>query len=137
MKQIISRKLAVNGLLIALSLLVAFHILILAGVIPFKIVWGDRLKDKSQMLVFETASAIINLIMLAIVGIYAGILKVKINSLVIKIMLCIMVGLSTLNTIGNLLSNNNFEKMVFTPVTVILLIFSLRLALSDSARPLP
>lgn len=36
------------------------------SVIPFEIVWGGRLKDKSQMLAFETASVIINLFMLTV-----------------------------------------------------------------------
>ena len=83
------------------------------------------MKDKSQMLTFETVSVIFNLIMLAVVVIKAGFLKVSINPMIIKISLWIMLGLFLINTIGNLFSNNEFEKIVFTPLTLYLSIFCL------------
>jgi hypothetical protein len=44
-----------------------------------------------------------------------------------------MAGLFFLNTIGNLLSNNQLEKILFTPLTTILFVFSLRLAIDKPA----
>ena len=58
------------------------------------------------------------------------ILKIKINPKVIQTALWIMVAFFIFNTIGNFLSVNEFEKLVFTPVTIILSLLSLRLALS-------
>jgi len=97
-------------------------------------VWGGRLKNASQMLSFETVSIVINLIMLAGVGVYAGILQLKINQIVIKAGFGIMFVLFLLNTIGNLSSENEWEKMVFTPLTLLLSLFSLRLALSKEQK---
>ena len=133
MMNIISERRSITGLSITLSILVLFHLLIMLEVIPFDIVWGDRLKDKSQMLRFEITSVIINFIMLGVVAIKAGVLKVGINNLVINVMLWIMSGLFFMNVFGNLLSNNNFERIVFTPITIFLLVCSLRLAIG--ARP--
>jgi hypothetical protein len=125
---------ALRGLLTILSLVVVFHFLVLLGIIPFEIVWGGRLKDRSQMPVFETVSILLNLVMLTIVGIKAGLLKVNVNRMIINIALWLMFGLFLLNTIGNLFSNNEFEKMVFTPLTLILSIFSLRTAISKDKK---
>jgi hypothetical protein len=129
-----TKRIATYGLLIILSLFVIFHLLILLRVIPFEMVWGGRLKNASQMLSFETVSIVINLIMLAGVGVYAGILQVKINPMVIKAGFGIMFVLFLLNTIGNLSSENEWEKMVFTPLTLLLSLFSLRLALSKEQK---
>ena len=87
------------------------------------------MKDKSQMLTFETVSIIINILMLAVAGIKAGYLKIGISQVVVRVILWIMSALFVMNTLGNLLSDNQFEKIVFTPVTVILSIFSLRVAI--------
>jgi hypothetical protein len=129
-----TKRIATYGLLIILSLFVIFHLLILLRVIPFEMVWGGRLKNASQMLSFETVSIVINLIMLAGVGVYAGILQLKINQIVIKAGFGIMFVLFLLNTIGNLSSENEWEKMVFTPLTLLLSLFSLRLALSKEQK---
>ena len=129
-----TKRVATYGLLIILTLFVVFHLLIMVGIKPFEIVWGGRLKDASQMLSFEAISVMINLIMLATVSVYAGILQVNINPRVIKVGFWLMFVIFFLNTIGNLASVNNFEQMVFTPVTLLLAIFSLRLAISKEQK---
>ena len=131
MKRLISERFAMKGILVILSLLIAFHLLILCGVIPYNVVWGERLKDKSQMLTFEIPSVIVNLIILAVVMIKANIVRVRISGIVVRVALWVMVGLFMFNIAGNLLSNNVFEKAIFTPITLLLLIFSLRLAISE------
>jgi hypothetical protein len=137
MNRLITQKFATNGLLVIMSLIVVFHLLIITSVIPFEIVWGGRLKSYSQMLSFEAISIAVNLIMLAVVGIYAGILKMKINRTIIKAAFWLMFGLFLLNTIGNLLSLNQLEKVLFTPVTLLLSLFSLRLAISKQPKLVP
>jgi hypothetical protein len=129
-----TKRIATYGILIILSLFVIFHLLILLRVIPFEMVWGGRLKNASQMVSFETVSIVINLIMLAGVGVHAGILQLKINPMVIKAGFGIMFVLFLLNTIGNLSSENEWEKMVFTPLTLLLSLFSLRLALGKEQK---
>ncbi len=71
--------------------------------------------------------------MLQIVLIRAGYFKLKINPVIIKIALWIMAFLFLLNTIGNLFSENDFEKIAFTPLTLILAILCIRLATTNNS----
>ncbi len=124
-----TKQIASRGLLLILSLVILFHLLVIAGVIPFQVVWGGRLKDTSQMLVFESVSILLNLLMLTVVSIQAGLVKVTLNQRILKIAFWLMGILFFLNTIGNLASLNQLERLVFTPLTFLLALFSLRLAL--------
>ena len=130
MKKFISLRFATNGLLIIFSLVIIFHAVVLIGFIPIDMVWGGRLTSKSELMVFETISILLNSLMICVVLVHAGKIKISINTGVIKILLWIMILLFLLNTIGNLNAINNWEKFIFTPVTFILALFSLRLVKS-------
>lgn len=132
MQKIISERVAATGLLLILSVMVLFHVLVLTGIIPFEIVWGGRLKTQGEMLKFEAASIFINLVMLGIVSLKAGLLKAPVSPFFIRVSLWAMSALFLMNTLGNLASVNAFEKMVFTPLTLLLALFSLRLAWNKS-----
>jgi hypothetical protein len=58
-------------------------------------------------------------------------LTIDIPKKVITYSLWLMTGLFLLNTLGNALSKNKLEKRLFTPVTILLAIFSLTLALAN------
>ena len=131
MKVFPTRRFAINGLLTILSLVVVFHLLVMTGVVPYGIVWGGNLKEYSQMLTFEAVSIVLNLVMLAVVAVYAGMLKVKVNPLLIRIAIWIMFALFLINTVGNIFSKNEMERIIFTPITLVLSIFCLRLATSQ------
>ncbi len=66
--------------------------------------------------------------MLLVVGVYAKIIKVRINQTLLKVLLWLMFAMFALNTIGNLLSKNLTEALIFTPLTLLLALFSFRLA---------
>lgn len=129
MKNLITRHFATNALLIIFSLVLIFHVLVLLGIIPFGIVWGGRLKSNEEMIPFEITSILLNALMLVIVAIHADILQWNINRRVIKVALWIMVGLFFINTIGNIFSKSQMEQVIFTPLTLLLSVFSLRLAI--------
>jgi hypothetical protein len=129
MKKLLSERAAVRSLLLILALVVIMHLLILAGIIPYAMVWGGRLQNKAQMVRFETVSVLVNILMLAVVSLRAGLLRVRLQPLVGRILLGLMAGLFLLNTVGNLLSTNTVEQVVFTPLTLVLFLLSLRLAL--------
>lgn len=134
MKKLISERSAAITILILLSIFLVFHFLVMLGVIPFEIVWGGRLTDRSQMLRSETVSVIVNLIMIAIVAIKANVLQVELPQVFIKVILWLMFLLFLLNTLGNVFSLNKFEQLVFTPVTLVLSLLSLRLALEKKTK---
>ncbi len=125
----IPKEFAINGLLVILSIVVIFHLLVLTSIIPYQIVWGGRLQDASQMMMFETVSIALNLFMLAAVAVHARHIKISISPVVTTVILWIMFVLFLINTVGNLFSNNQLEKIIFTPLTFLLAVFSLRAAL--------
>ena len=135
MHKLDTTRIAAQGILLVLSLMVLFHVLVMVQVIPYGMVWGGRLENSSQMLLFEAISIAVNLLMLGAVAISAGMVKVKINRGLLKAALWTMFGVFLLNTIGNLLSNNETEKLIFTPLTLLLALFSLRLAMSKEQAP--
>lgn len=131
MKGFFPPRIATNGLLTILSLVILFHLLILFSIIPFEIVWGGRLKNVSEMRRFEAISIVLNVLMLAIVAIYAGFLKIKLHQSILKITFWGMFVLFLFNTIANLFALNNLETIIFTPLTALLALFSLRIALTN------
>jgi len=83
------------------------------------------------MLTFESISLLANLLMLAVVGIYAGVIKMVVSPNILKVAFWVMAGLFVLNTLGNFASTNEFEHLVFTPVTFLLALFCMRLAVGS------
>jgi hypothetical protein len=129
MKKFISTKFAIHSLLIIFSAVIVFHFLVITGLIPYEIVWGGRLKSKEQMIPFELTSIALNLLMLSMVAIYAELLKVNLSRMVLKVAFWLMFVLFFFNTVGNVFSDSEWEKIIFTPLTLILSLFSLRLAI--------
>lgn len=125
-----SKHIATTGLFALLSALVLFHLLVVLHVIPFTVIWGGRITDNIQMITFEFISIIVNLIMLGVVAINAELVNVPIHTSVTKGALWVMFALFVLNTLGNVTSKNHYEKWIFTPVTLILSILCLLLAIS-------
>ncbi|MGZ5243047.1 MAG: hypothetical protein ACXWDO_07500 [Bacteroidia bacterium] len=132
MKDLISAKFAAYSVFILLSVFVVFHFFVVAGVVPQDIVWGGRISSREELIRMETISILVNLIMISIAAVRARILKFRINSTILRVAFWLMFVLFSLNTLGNLLSLNDFEKYAFTPVTLLLAIFSLRLAIDKN-----
>gem|GEM_PF-266051 len=121
-------KFAINTMLILLILVLCFHLLILIELIPYQMVWGGRLKTKSQMYSFETVSIVVNLIIMAVILIKGGYIETKIPIRIVNILLWVLVAVFILNTLGNLFSNNFLEMVIFTPLTLISAILCYRMA---------
>ncbi len=115
-------------MLILLVLVLCYHILILAELIPFQIAWGGRLKSKTQMYLFEIVSIVVNVIIMVVILIKGGYIKTKISIQIINILLWVLVALFMLNTVGNLFSNNFLEMVIFTPLTLISTFLCYRMA---------
>lgn len=101
-------------------LILIFHILIITGKIPYTIVWGGRLQSKLDMYRFESVSILLNSIFLLAVLLKMEIIKLKISLKTINIILWLMILLFFVNTIGNLFSINFWERIIFTPLTLLL-----------------
>lgn len=106
-----------------------FHLLVLSGLIPYDIVWGGRLSTHDEMVAFESISLVINSLMMTVLLATAGYLRISISASLLRFLLWMMTALFFLNTIGNLLSTSSLETIIFTPLTFLLSIFCLRLAI--------
>jgi len=115
----ISEAQALKIILGLLTAVIVFHLLIITGIIPYKIVWAGKLKSVSEMYVFEIVSILINIFLLTILLLKGDIIKHTINDKIITGILWFFVLVFALNTIGNLLAETLFEKVVFTPLTLI------------------
>ncbi|HMP87711.1 MAG TPA: hypothetical protein PKE63_10565, partial [Lacibacter sp.] len=67
-----SYRLTARLLLFFFAAVALLHVLALAGLLPADILWGGRLQDRNQLLVFETVSLLLNLLMAAVVAGWAG-----------------------------------------------------------------
>lgn len=128
MNKIIKKQNAIYGSLLIMGSIIIFHLLVLAGIVPYNIVWGGRLSSHNQMVWFELLSITVNLIMLYIVGQKGGFVKASLSPNVITTALWVMCALFVVNTLGNMLSVNSLEKLIFTPLTFLLALFSWKLA---------
>lgn len=63
------KEIAQIGLLVILSATIVFHVLVLVKIIPYKIVWGGRLKTDADMYKFELVWMILNLFFLSVISI--------------------------------------------------------------------
>lgn len=130
MKKIISAKLAGNVLLVALGLLAIFDVLVLLQVVPSNIVWGGQIQDASSNLILLEVVALV-----VTIG-FAVIVAAKLRYIgggkfarAVNVGVWIIFAYMLLNTVGNLASGVSVEKLIFAPITIILALCALRLAL--------
>lgn len=118
------------GLIVILSFFLVLHICILTKIIPYKNVWGGRLNSDKEMYQFEIVSILMNLFLLFIILVQSEFLSIHFPKSIMSILLWAMTVLFLLNTYGNIISKSKIELIVFTPITIILALFSLILALT-------
>ncbi|MCZ2479673.1 hypothetical protein G9H64_01760 [Aquirufa nivalisilvae] len=128
MKKWISFKLSVQIFLGFIFLAILFHLLVMAGVVPPDIVWGGRLQSQDELIKMESISLIILVFMALIIAIKARWIFFKIAKVADYVVWLIPL-LFFLNTWGNLQALNAMERFIFTPITLVLTLISLRIAL--------
>jgi len=103
-------KTSIKILLALLSAVILFHISVIVKLVPYEIAWGGRLKNDSEMYVFESISIIIILFLGLVLLMKGNHVKFRFSVKAINIILWIYLGLFLLNTIGNIFAKTNFEK---------------------------
>src|SRR5688572_28957087 len=131
MKKVLPLGVAVYGLVILLSATILFHFLVLAGIVPFTIVWGGNLATATQFYTMEAISIAINASMLVIILVYCGVINLGIPRKVVIGAIWAMALLFFLNTLENLTAKNVLETYIFTPLTLLLSIFCFRIAVFE------
>lgn len=106
-------------MLALLTLVMLFHLLVLFQIIPYDIVWAGKLNSIEEMYSFEIMSILVNSILMTTLLLKGNFIKHKISGKIINGIIWFFIILFTLNTIGNLFAKTIFEKVVFTPLTLI------------------
>ena len=129
MKKLINIKICGIMLFVLMSLLILFNVLVLVSVIPSDFVWGGRLDSRQKVVQFEAVAVVMSLIFVSVFLIKFKYLKMKKKSKFIDIGLWIILAYFVFNILGNLTSKATLETFIFTPVSFILSLLILRLAL--------
>ncbi|SOE23389.1 hypothetical protein SAMN06298216_3777 [Spirosomataceae bacterium TFI 002] len=103
-------KTAIKIMLFLVLAIILFHFCIVLKIVPYEITWGGRLKNDTEMYVFESISIIINLLLFSILLIKGKYIRELISMKAVNITLWAFFVLFGLNTIGNIIAKTNFEK---------------------------
>jgi hypothetical protein len=115
-------------LMLLLALLMVMHVLLLARVIPYDVVWGGNIKDESQFYVFEITALVLSALFLLIAAIKLGYIRAPGLRRAADIGMWIVFAYFAMNIITNLTARSSWEKAIFIPVTIIVTLLSLRVA---------
>ena len=129
MKKYLSAKLSGKILISLLLLLLAFHILVLVKVVPNEIVWRGQIDSSSDLLLYEGLSVFITIIFIVVITLKIGLIKSVRFTKVVNITTWIIFIYFLLNIAGNLTSEIILEKIIFTPITIVMTILAFRLAI--------
>jgi hypothetical protein len=106
-----------------LCTVIAFHLCVLVGIVPYDVTWGGRLKSVEEMYVFETISLAVTLFLMSMLLLKGQVIKNSLRVSWLNAVIWVFVFLFSLNTIGNLFAENTVEMIVgglFTFVSAIL-----------------
>lgn len=131
----ISVKTAARTINILLFLAVLFHVLTMSGIISMDNAWGGRVSDRQQFMMLELVSISIVIFALMIVSMRAGFMSRMFSISTIKVLLWIFVVVFALNTIGNIMTIPAIEGLIGTPITLVITILMLVLALNKDQFP--
>ncbi len=129
MKKFISVKLAGNIVIVLMVLMIILHMLIMLRIVPYDIVWGGQIKNDASLMKLEIFALVTLFIFLAIILVKVDYLKFTKFKKITNIAVWIMFVYFLLNTVLNLASGVTLEKLIFTPITIILFVLIFRLAI--------
>jgi hypothetical protein len=130
MTKVISAKLAGNILLAAFGLLLVFHVLVLLGLMPSNIIWGGQADGSpSSLMALEWGALLVTALFGILIAAKVDYIKAGRFRIIATVGVWIVFAYLLLNTVVNLVSAVSFENVIFAPITLILALFALRLAI--------
>ena len=134
MIRLITESQALKMMLVLLVAVFCFHLLVLFGIVPYSIVWAGRLKSTTDMYIFEAISILINAILFYVLLLKGNYIRHRVPERIVNSIILFFIALFLLNTAANFMATTFFERVIFTPLTllsaVLLLIISWRPAKS-------
>ncbi|MEY9091889.1 hypothetical protein [Paenibacillus sp. RC84] len=91
-----------------------------------RFIWGGRINGESELVALENLSVVIQIVFIALIALKTGYLLPGRFKRTARIGMWLLFGF--MNTAGNLASISGPEKLFMTPLTVVLALLPLRLA---------
>ena len=130
MRRLIPFRTAGNILLWAFILVLLFQVAVMAGMVPTGMVWGGRLQSGTERTVMTIVSITVVLLFLTIIRIRMGHGPRSLQPFA-RYGSWAIVLFFALNVFGNLVAEDMRETLIFTPITLILALLALRVALGE------
>lgn len=134
MKKLLSLNTAVNLTMGIYTLMIIFHLLVIAAIVPYKYTWGGKLESYEAAVFMESLSILIIVIAMLLTLIRVDYLRLPAAKGASIIGIWLLVILFALNTVGNLLAEHSLETYFATPLTLFLSLLNLRIAFSEKNR---
>jgi hypothetical protein len=119
-----------NILLALLSLLIVFHLLIIADIIPHSIVWAGKINSRVQLVRMESISLVVLVLAIFLVALRLEYLTFLKYPAVANGGMWVLFVFFLLNTLGNLTAKSPIEKYGFGSLTLLMSLGCLVLAVS-------
>ena len=126
-----SHKIALIMIIVVSACAILLQFSVIFGIVDFKNVWGGRLPNRYAAVIAELIAIIINFFLAYLAICKARRNYAKISDRTLSIILKVASVVMVFNTFGNAISKSNFEKLFFTPLTLILAICYWVLATSE------
>lgn len=138
MKNLISFKFASSVSILVYGFLLIFHIALIIGAglfdfIPIDIVWGGKMENQAQLIMFELVALFVILLCLFLTLVKTEHIKIQKLYKVSHYSMWFFFAYFLLNTAGNLASKTSFEKSM-SIATILLSVCALRLALEKKVK---
>lgn len=134
MKKLISQKRAIIIMIALLTVVLAFHTLVITEIIPYAIVWAGRISSVGDMRKVEVISIGVNAFAILILLLKGDYIQHKIPVKILNAIIWLLAVLFSLNTMGNLFAESRFELYFFTPLTFILAVLCLRIVIEKRLK---
>jgi hypothetical protein len=130
----ISMREAARWLLICFGALAVFHIMVLAGALPSSIVWGGPGKHSGDVALLESVALVVTLLFGLVVAARASFIGPRPPRTFILAAMWVVVAYLALNVAGNLTSTSAFERAVFAPFSILMVLLALRVAVARTTN---
>ena len=115
------------------GVVIIFQLLIALGVLPISMAWGGRQTELTpQLRIASLIGAVILGVFAYIIRLRAGLVGAGEITLLIKILAWVVTAYMAFNTFTNLTSQSKAEKMIFTPITLVLTLLCLIVSISKT-----
>lgn len=127
MKKLISAQRSSQLLLVAIGAIIAFHLLVIAGLIPANQVWSSQ-PDEASILPLELISIVFSFSFGLFTLIKMRYVKTGEKSQVVTFGLWVITAFLFYNSVANLISELPFDNFFFAPLELLMALLTLRLA---------